>query len=53
MELAELGLEPSSICFSYAQVRKGTPGGRVTQGAGRPAVPEPESEEFVLFKKFF
>ena len=51
--MAELGLEPSSICFSYAQVRKGTPGGRVTQGAGRPAVPEPESEEFVLFFKFF
>ena len=53
MELAEPGLEPSSICFSYAQVRKGTPGGRVTQGAGRPAVPEPESEEFVLFLFIF
>lgn len=53
MELAESGFEPSSICFSYAQVKKGTPGGRVTQGAGRPAVPEAESEEFVRLFFFF
>lgn len=26
VELAEPGFEPSSFCFSYTQVKKGTPG---------------------------